>query len=293
MWRKAMNLRRVLSGGVLAVAMGGSALAAPALWEVRDADSSVWLFGSVHLLRPATEWRTPLFDDLVKKADKVYFETDVSPAGQVAVTSKTFELGFYRDGTLLSKRLDEAAMEKLRMAAQAHDIPVPSLLIMRPWMVATTLSVVALSNAGYDPLSGVETVLGIEIDDGRTGFLETPEEQVSMLSGGDENEQMSMLQATLDSMENVGEDTDRMVDAWLAGTPDALGDTFTAQMAGYDQSFMTRLIDDRNANWVVQIKRMLAENEEALLVVGAAHLIEDTSVVKLLEAEGFTSERLQ
>ena len=32
----------------------------PALWVVRDADSTIYLFGTVHLLRPETVWNSPV-----------------------------------------------------------------------------------------------------------------------------------------------------------------------------------------------------------------------------------------
>ncbi len=288
-----MSLKRLIAGTALALLASSSAMAAPALWRVSDADSSIWLFGSVHLLKPGTDWRTQLFDDLLVTVDKVYFEADVGAESQAQIAPLTFEVGYYRDGTLLSQRLDDETMAQLREVASAFDLPVPLLLIMRPWMVATTLSVLGLTEDDYDPQLGVELVLGAEVEKARSFYLETPEEQIMMLSGGDESEEISMLKATLDSMDTMSADIERMVDAWLAGTPEQLGEEFMAQMGGYDESFVTRLIDERNANWAEQIEQMLEKNEEALLVVGAAHLIGDVSVVKMLEDKGFTSERVQ
>ncbi|HWU81250.1 MAG TPA: TraB/GumN family protein, partial [Caulobacter sp.] len=53
----------------------GAASAAPAMWEVRDKDSVVYLFGSMHVLRPEVRWRTTAFDRAYAAADRVWFET--------------------------------------------------------------------------------------------------------------------------------------------------------------------------------------------------------------------------
>lgn len=269
------------------------AAAAPAMWKVSDADSSIWLFGSVHLLPPEVEWRSPHLDKVISKADRVYFETDVSPAAQARIMPLSFELGFMRDGRLLSDVIGTDLTDRLREAANAYGMPMPMLLTMQPWMAATTISVGVLADTGYDPLLGVEQVLSASIAPERVGFLETPEEQLGFLASGDTEEQIAMLVATLDTLDAMVVDIDTMVQAWLDGDPEALGEIFLDQMGGYDSGMVERIIDQRNHNWVEQIEAMLDRNESALLVVGAAHLVDDVSVVRLLEARGYTAERVQ
>jgi hypothetical protein len=272
---------------------GSAAMAAPALWQVSDEDSSVWLFGSVHLLRADVEWRSPVFDKILSKADRIYFETDVSAEAQMAIMPLSLELAFNRDGQLLSDIIGKDLTDRLREAATDYGIPMPTLLTMQPWMAATTLSTGPLLNSGYEANFGIETVLSAELPAARVGFLETPEEQLGFLAGGSLDEQIAMLEATLDTLDAMQSDIDMMVDAWSRGEPETLGEIFTAQMGGYDQGMVERLIDMRNHNWVEQIEAMLADNQSALLVVGAAHLAGDTSVVKLLEDRGFSSVRIQ
>jgi uncharacterized protein YbaP (TraB family) len=270
-----------------------SALGAPAMWKVSDADSSIWLFGSVHLLPPDIAWRSAHFDKVMSKVERVYFETDVSPAAQMQIMPLSFELGFMRDGRLLSDVIDDDLTDRLREAANTYGMPMPMLLTMQPWMAATTISVGVLANTGYDPTLGVEQVLGASIPLERMGFLETPEEQIGFLAAGTVEEQIAMLEATLDTLDVMVDDIDEMVEAWLDGNPEELGEIFLDQMGGYDSGMVERIIDQRNHNWVEQIEAMLQRNESALLVVGAAHLVDDVSVVRLLEARGYTAERVQ
>lgn len=288
-----MFIRRSLAVLTIVLAFAGGAQAAPAIWKVSDEDSSIWLFGSVHLLPPGTEWRTEIFDNLIDEADRVYFETDLGPVAQPKIIALTMERGFARDGRLLNQRISEKLMGKVRSAAERFAVPVPTLLAMQPWMAASTISVSALVQAGYDPNAGVDTMLQQEISVERQGFLETAEEQIDVIAGGSEADQIIMLEATLAEAERIVTMIDEMKDAWLGGTPETLADLFLAEMGAYGEGFMDRLIVDRNENWVKQIEVMLAENEAAFLVVGAGHLVGEHSVVKLLEQQGLSSERVQ
>ncbi len=288
-----MPIRRLIAPMAALLLSASAAQAAPALWKISDGDSTIWLFGSVHLLPPGLEWRTPKFDKVISKVDKVYFETDVGPEAQARITPLSYELGFSRDGLLLSERIGPELTDQLRDVAQAYDVPMPLLLTMKPWMAATTLSVGAMAYSGYDPALGVEYVLGADVPRERHGYLETPEEQINFLAGGTEAEQIEMLRATIVSMDIMNAEIDEMVAVWLEGDPEAVGEIFMSQMGELGTGMTKRLIDDRNHNWTDQIAGMLERNETALLVVGAGHLVDDISVVRLLEERGFVSERVQ
>ncbi len=288
-----MPFRLLLTLPFLLLASTSPGQAAPALWQISDEDSSIWIFGSVHLLRADTNWRSPKLDKVLSKAERVYFETDLSVEAQMAMTPLSFELGFNRDGRLLNDIIGAELTDRVREAAGRYAIPMATLLTMKPWMAATTLSTGPLLESGYEAAYGVETVLAAELDENRLGFLETPEQQLNFLAGGSLDEQIAMLEGTLDTLDVMQSDLDEMVRAWAEGQPEQLGELFMAQMGSFDQSMVERLIDLRNADWVEQIAAMLERNESALLVVGAAHLAGDASVVTLLEARGFYGDRLQ
>lgn len=267
--------------------------AAPAIWQVSDADSSIWLFGSVHMLPAGVDWRTGRLDKVISKADRVYFEADVSAAAQAELMPLSIELGFNRDGVLLSDQIGEALTDRVREAAQDYDIPMPALLTMKPWMAATTLSSGPMMQSGYEARLGVEMVLAAELSDEQKGFLETGAEQLGFLAGGTLEEQITMLEATLDTLHLAQSDIETMIAAWMDGNPEALGQAFDSQMEGFGDVMVERIIDLRNHKWTDKIEAMLARNESALLVVGAAHLAGETSVAKLLEERGYLSKRIQ
>jgi uncharacterized protein YbaP (TraB family) len=266
--------------------------AAPALWEVRDDDSAVWIFGSFHVLPPDIKWRTELFDKVLDDADKVFFEADVGGAATAELGAKAFARGIYTDGTLLTDVLNDPTEQRLREIATTINLPIGPVLAMRPWFAASTISMGALAAEGFS-IQGVEYVLQPELTAGRQGFLETGDQQLDVLAGAPDDEQIAMLEATLAEMHNLPKLMEKMLANWVEGTPDQLADLFLMEMGGYEVAFMDRLIYARNKNWLAPLEGMLDNNEENLVIVGAAHLIGDGSVLDLLDKAGYEVERIQ
>lgn len=283
---------RYLLPVIATLGMTAPAIAAPGLWEVRDDDSAIWLFGSFHILPEGAEWRTGLFDNILRDADKVVFETDVGAAAMAQVGAAAFARGIYTDGTILTDVIDDDMEARLREEAGLMGLQLGPVLAMKPWMATNTISVAAMAGKGYDQL-GVEYVLQPELPPERMAFLETGDQQLDVLAGAPEDEQIAMLESTLDELPTLSKQMGKMVDNWANGTPERLAEMFVMEMGGYETAFLDRLLYARNRNWMGPLETMLAENQENLVVVGAAHLIGDGSVLDLLEKAGYEVERIQ
>ncbi|QQR35281.1 TraB/GumN family protein [Devosia oryziradicis] len=283
---------RLAAAAVTSLGLACPAWAAPAIWEIRDDDSAIWVFGSFHVLPSGTTWRTELFNQILADADQVTFEADVRPSAVAEVSAEAFVRGIYTDGTLLTAALSPELEAELRDKAAAISLPMGSILAMRPWMATNTITLQALLAEGYDA-QGVEFVLQPELADERLDFLESGAQQLDVLSGAPEDEQVAMLTATLEQLDTLPKLMDKMLDSWLAGTPEELGDLFLMEMGGFEEVFLERLIYARNRNWIAPLEAMLAQDRENLVIVGAAHLIGDGSVLDLLEKAGYGVERIQ
>lgn len=275
-----------------ALALTLPAQAAPAMWEIRDDDSAIWLFGSFHLLPEDAVWRTELFDAVLADADQVVFETDIRPEAAAQVGAEAYVRGIYVDGTLLTDVLDETIEAQLRQTAAEINLPVGMVQAMKPWLAANTISVQAMAGKGF-AAEGVELLLLPELTEERLVFLETGSEQLDVLAGSSEDEQIAMLVATLDQLDELPKLMDKMLKSWIRGTPDQMGDVFLTGMGNFEAAFLERLLYARNRNWIAPLEAMLDANSENLVVVGAAHLIGEDSVLALLEEAGYEIERIQ
>lgn len=283
---------RCLLAATIALGLSTPAMAAPAMWEIRDDDSAIWLFGSFHLLPDGLAWRTERFDTILAEADKVVFETDIGPMATAEVGAAAFARGIYVDGTLLTDVIGANLESRLRAHAAAVDLPLGPVLAMRPWMATNAITVAALADEGFSE-QGVEFLLQPELTAERLGFLETGEEQLDVMANAPEDEQIAMLASTLDQLDQLPKVMDKMLTSWAQGMPERLGRMFVMDMGGFETAFLERLIYARNRNWIAPLETMLADNQQNLVVVGAGHLIGDGSVLDLLEQAGYTVERIQ
>jgi uncharacterized protein YbaP (TraB family) len=280
---------RHLTAGLLAACLATPALADPAIWKVSDDDSSIHLYGSVHIFPRPIEWRTPQLDSLLIAADYVVFEVVMDVEAYATVTQFSLNHGRLPKGQTMAELLGPADYQRLHtVAAQiGHD---PLLLEqMQPWLAAMTL----ITPPGLEFTGGVEVTLDPEIAPERKRSLETAAEQMSFLAGAPLDEQLISLRSTLDAIEGGVElALEPLIDAWARGDDETLLRLVEEQMqAGTDPAF-DRLITQRNARWIAPLEQMLANNDDVLVIVGAAHLVGDIGVPALLAAKGYTVERV-
>jgi uncharacterized protein len=276
----------------LTVLCAAPASAAPAMWEVSDGDSGVWLFGSVHILTPDIEWRTPVFDDKLAQANAVYFEADIGPLGQIALT-------FQMAGIMADARnhpwvhlLSDEQMDKLELALLKAGMSLEQVSVMPPWLAAMSIQVQTLMADGYQADKGVDVLLQTELPKERKAYFETAAEQIGLISGSTIEEGIEMLMFILEPREGLTVTVDEMVADWASGETMDVSKMIGEDIA-YDAESMDRFLYDRNRNWLPIIEEMLSANEQDLIVVGAAHLAGDGSVIDLLEKAGYTVARIQ
>ncbi|HEV2517721.1 MAG TPA: TraB/GumN family protein [Devosia sp.] len=289
-------LRRTLLLLSLLVGFAPAAtLAAPALWRVSDADSSVWLFGSIHILDKDRDWRTPRFDAALAEADHVYFEIVLDQDAYATFTRLTMVYGRNRDGRQLSDYLTGEQQERLQGFLDEHGVLREQVETMRPWMADMTLMATSLATSGEIGMggqAGVELLLLDEVAEERRRELETPEIQFRMFASLPDKEQVDSLMRTIENAESPEQDLSSVAELWQSGDVEALARLMNSAMGATDSPQYRRLLTDRNRRWTTAIGQMLADNEDAMIVVGAGHLAGPVGVPALLSADGFTVERM-
>lgn len=265
----------------------------PALWVIKDADSTLYLFGTVHVLRPTTAWGSARVDAAFDSASEVYLEI-TNPDDQAAVVPLIQQHGLSLDKPL-SSRLSAAEMADLTAAAESMGASAAQFEPLKPWLVALTLSVAPLVKAGYDPKSGVELILRARADAAGKPVkgLETIDEQIRILAGLSDETQLAFLRTTLESFENATTELDGMVAAWADGDVVKLKELGIDDMREESEEVYQALLVRRNTNWAGQIQTLLAGSGTTFIAVGAAHLAGDDSVQAILEQRGVQVDRVE
>ncbi len=266
----------------------------PALWVARDVDTTVYLFGTVHILPPEVEWRTPTIDAAFDEAAVVLFEADVSsPLVQAKMIALMPELGMYDEGRTLSQALGPDKLAQVGEAAEQLGAPMTALEPMRPWLAAISIESQSVMARGYDPQSGVETVLGDAAEQAgkQLRYFETAEQQLRFFAELPEAEQVNFLVETAKTVVEEPEAIDELVGAW------AVGDVAKLEALVYDDASMgsdaviEALLRNRNRDWTGQLRALMdAEPGVFFVAVGAAHLIGEDGVPTLLRDAGVSVE---
>ncbi len=262
----------------------------PALWVVRDADSTLYLFGSVHVLRPTTGWSSPRVEAAFDSASDIWFEIS-NPDDQAAIMPLIQQHGLSPE-TPLSSRLTPEENADLDAAAQAMGASAAQLQPMKPWLAALSLSVAPLIKAGYDPKSGVELVLKARAEAAGkpTHGFETIDKQIGILAGLPDDVQLAFLRETLKDYEDAATKLDEMVEAWARGDVATLDRVTITEMKEASPALYQAVLVDRNTDWANQIQTLLEGSGTAFIAVGAAHLTGDDSVQAILQKRGVTVE---
>ena len=258
----------------------------PALWVIREEDSTLYLFGSVHVLRPTTAWETARIKAAFDASSDIWMEIS-NPDDQAAIVPLIQQHGLSPQ-TPLSSLLTADEFADLDAAAQTMGATAAQLDPMRPWLAGLTLSVAPLTKAGYDPKSGVELILKSRAEAAGKpihGF-ETIDEQVRILAGLPEAAQVDFLRTTLEDFDEAVTLLDGMVTAWSGGDVDELDRIIVEEMKVDAPAVYDALLVRRNANWTAQIETLLKGSGTTFIVVGAGHLAGADSVQSMLQAKG-------
>ena len=262
------------------------------MWVVSDADSTIYLFGTVHLLRPDTQWRTPELDAALAEATELWLEVP-NVDDQAAAVPLIQQYGLNMGGEPLSSLLTEEENAQLAAAAAAIGVPIQATEVMQPWLVGLQVSVAAAVRAGYDPASGVDTRLKASADESGTvvrGF-ETLEQQIRFFHDLPQDIQLQFLRQSLATWEEADEMIDAMVETWAVGDVEGFEEIFLDEMQSDWGDLYDVLIVNRNTDWTGQIQTMLEGSGTTFIAVGAGHLAGEDSVQSMLAARGVTVER--
>ncbi len=267
------------------------AAADPALWVIRDKDSTLYLLGTVHVLKPETVWRTPAIDAALKEADALWVEVDTDDTAAMGGLVRQYGLDPARP---LSSKLDAGQKARLDTAAASLGVTGADFEPLRPWLAGLQLSVGPLVKAGYDPASGVEAKLKTAArETGKPVYtLETLQQQISLFADLPPAVELAFLMSALDEMDSGPAMLDALVAAWSAGDVEALDRLMVADMAAQYPALHDALLVRRNKAWAGQIQTLLDGKGVAVIAVGAAHLVGEDSVQVQLAARGITVERL-
>lgn len=270
------------------------AVARPALWKLADADTTIYLFGTIHVLPGGTKWRDKTIDAAMGTAQSLTLEAvlDTDPS---AVASVITTLGKGKDLPPLAERVPADHRAVLAALIAKSGLPVPFVDGLKSWAAAVVLTGAALDQIGLKTgAEGIEPqVTALFRAAGKpVEGLETAAGQLGYFDALSEAAQRDFLVSTLDDPASARADFDRLLKAWISGDTRKLEQAF-ADEPEFTPELRSLLIRKRDELWAEALTRRLKRPGTIFVAVGAGHLVGPDSVQKMLARKGLTVQRIQ
>lgn len=268
--------------------------AKPAMWEVSDADSTVYLFGTIHLLPTGYQWRTPRFNQALNSSNELVVETIVDLQHPDEILAAKRDLGYSAGLPPIEQRVPPAKRPRLRAMIAKTGVPEQYFTSMESWLAAFELLGVQFQQMGLKGEAGPEQILRNEFQAAKKpiGQLETNAEQLGYFDRLPEKAQRLLLEGAVDEPKSTDSDFSKMLASWSRGDVKAIAYSFNHDLSG-SPDLMDSLIKQRNANWTRWIEQRLTRPGTAFVAVGAGHLAGSWSVIHLLQKAGYRVRRVQ
>ena len=281
----------MLTIALLQVAPG--AWADAPVWRVTDGESTVYLGGTVHLLRPEDYPLPEEFDQAYEGSSELFFETDISSMNDLSVQAQMLQQLTYSDGRTLKDVLDTQAYAALETYTAGVGMPLMMLEQFKPGMIVSTLQVLEFQRMGFTP-QGVDAFFNTQAltDDKSVSALETLDEQIGFLAAMGEGYESEFIMMSLEDLDSTAKLMDEMIGAWRVGDSEALQTLFVDDMLERAPAVYDSLLRQRNLRWVPQIEAMFNDPDTEFVLVGAAHLVGADGLVELLRARGYDISKL-
>lgn len=268
-------------------------IADSAVWQITSGLNSVYLGGTVHLLRPSDYPLPEEYEQAYQNSSQIYFETDLSAMSDLSVQTQMLQQLTYQDGRSLKGVLSNEAYAALSDYIEEAGVPLMMMEKFKPGMVVSMLQVMEFQRIGFTP-EGVDAYFNARaISDSKSiGQLETVMEQIGFLASMGEGNESEFILLSLRDLEETADLMDGMIAAWRLGNNSELADLFINEMKNEAPELYNSLLRQRNLNWIPQIDQMLKDNDTEFVLVGAAHLVGDEGLLKLLELKGYQVTQL-
>jgi uncharacterized protein len=257
------------------------------LWELHGKHNTVYLLGSIHVLRQSDYPLPPVMMDAYRDAKSVLMEVNLQEISSEQVQAEMLGSAVLPEGKTLPGVLGSARYG--RADVLAHEVGVELSLFdqFAPWFAAEAISQVQLTQLGFQPEAGIEMYFMERArNDGKSvAGLETVHDQIAVFQNMSLDTQAEYLVSSLEQAHDLPKEVDSMVRAWQRGDTQWFANQLKSEL-GQDPRLYDSVLVARNRKWVPKIEALLNDDKNYLVIVGTGHLVGQGSVIDLLKKDG-------
>jgi len=263
------------------------------LWKVESSTATVYLLGSIHVLKQSDYPLPVSMENAYSAVQRLYFEVHLDSAENPMAQAKILSRSFLPGDSTLADCIPDTLLKQVRDKAEELGVQSTMFNKMRPWMVGMTLALLKMQRTGIYPQYGIDFYFfkRARLDRKEASGLESVEFQASLLGHLSMLDQAEYLQYTMTDLDRIDSELGKMVTAWRNGNSELLESLLNDGFKGYPELYDLMVVK-RNQKWMPKIRKALSGYMPTLFVVGAAHLVGDDGLVRLLQKEGYTVQQL-
>ncbi len=263
------------------------------VWAVEINGRTIYLAGTIHLLREKDYPLPDVFEQAYKDSNKLIFELPPNSEGNGEIALRMRKLGTYPEGAKLSDQLSADTLKRVREWSDKNDYPMSAITRYRPWFLSLTIAAIEYQALGAESGRGLDNWYEKRAaTDRKPGAgLETVEYQLTLFASLPDKIQEQLLLQTLSEAATMKKDYEDMIASWRGGEMDKLQE-FLYRDADKFPELMQEFLVKRNLAWVAPLMSYLEKDERVMVLVGAGHLGGKSGLLELLKTKGCTIRQL-
>jgi uncharacterized protein YbaP (TraB family) len=257
------------------------------LWELHGKHNTVFLLGSIHVLRPGDYPLSPAVMQAYSNSKSLIMEINLADMDLEQLQAEMLTSAMLPDGKSLSDVLGPKRYARAETLAREVGVELATFDRFAPWFAAEAISQLQLVQLGFQPTSGVEMYfLERARSDGKSiAGLETVHDQIALFEGLSMDAQAEYLVSSLEQAHELPKEVDDMVHAWQRGDTAWFDGQLKSEL-GRDPVLYQSVLAARNRKWIPKIEALLNDDKNYLVIVGTGHLVGHNSVIELLKKDG-------
>jgi len=261
-----------------------------ALWELHGKHNTVYILGSIHVLRPSDYPLAPAVLNAYGNAKSILMEVNLAEIDLQGMQTELLASARLPEGKTLQGIMGDARYQRAQVLAREVGVDLGIFDAFAPWFAAEAISQLQLQQLGFQPQSGVEMFfLERARTDGKSvAGLETVHDQIALFNALSMDEQADYLVSSLEEAHDLPKEVGAMVHAWASGDTQWFADELKSEI-GRDPVLYDSVLAARNRKWVPKIEALLNDDKNYLVIVGTAHLVGQGSVIALLKKDGIAA----
>ena len=263
------------------------------LWKISSKTNTVYFLGSVHILKQDAYPLDKSIEKAYEDSSRLFFEINLDEVDAQKLQQLTFAKGAHHDGRTLKDDLSKQTYEFTKKRLADQGLNIEKFERLKPWLLAMTIEVRELQRLGFDQSRGVDQYFykKAKKDKKKIDGFETAEYQLNLLGDMPAAMEEAQLLQTMKELDDVQKEISAIIEAWKSGNAEALDTVLLKSSRDYPDVYR-RFITDRNKNWLPKIESIIGQKENAMIIVGAAHLVGEGGILAALKQKGYQVEQL-